>query len=49
VQVVALTPQATGRLLAIRPAVAKLFAVVALCKGILGLVSLNSDCNVAEA
>jgi hypothetical protein len=49
VRVVAPTPQAAGRLLAICPFVAKLLAVVTLHKNILGFVSLKFDCNMTKA
>jgi hypothetical protein len=48
-QVAANTPQTAGRLLAIRPDVGKLLAVVAQCKGILRFIRLYPDGNVAEA
>jgi hypothetical protein len=47
-QVAAPTLQASERLLAIRPDVASLLAVEALCKGILWFVRLYLDGNVAE-
>jgi hypothetical protein len=47
--VTASAPQAAWRLLAIRPDVAELLAVVALVKIFLGSISLHPDSNVAEA
>jgi hypothetical protein len=49
VQVVAPTPHATGRLLAICPYLAERLAVVTLRNKILGFVRLNFDCNMANA
>jgi hypothetical protein len=47
-QVTAPTPKSAGRLLAVGPDVAKLLAVVALRKGVLGSVRLRLDGCVAE-
>jgi hypothetical protein len=48
VQVSAIAPQTARRLFAICPYLAKLLAVVALRKGILGSIRLHPDNNVAE-
>jgi hypothetical protein len=42
------TPQAEGRLLTVSPHVAELLAVKALGEGILGLVCLYLNANMAE-
>jgi hypothetical protein len=47
VQVIALTLQAEGRLLAVCPEVAELLAVVALRKTILSFTCLYPDCAMA--
>jgi hypothetical protein len=49
VQVAATAPQTTGRLLAVFPNMAKLLAVIALCKPILSFIVFYPDCNVAKA
>jgi hypothetical protein len=49
VQVAAPAPQAAGRLLTVGPDVAKLLTVEALCKDVMGFLSLYFDRNVAEA
>jgi hypothetical protein len=49
VQVVAPTPQAARRLLAICPYVAELLVVVTLSKNILSFVKLNFGCNMTKA
>jgi hypothetical protein len=47
--VAAPTPQAAGILLPIGPDMAKLLAVVALCKEVFGFVRIYLDGDVAEA
>jgi hypothetical protein len=42
------TPQAAGRLFAVGPDLAKILAVVALRKVVLGLIRLYLDANVTE-
>jgi hypothetical protein len=47
--VVILTPQAMGRLLAIRPYMAELLAVVTVRKNILSFIRLNFHCNMTKS
>jgi hypothetical protein len=49
VQVVASTPQATGRLLTLCPDVVERLAVITVRKNTLCFVRLSFDCNVAKA
>jgi hypothetical protein len=48
VQVTASTPQTTGRLLAVRPDIAKFLTVITLCETSLSFVHLYPDCNMAK-